>query len=348
MQFHVDEDRGDSIAGWVVPDNPSATPKLLVSADGGEAIAIKADRMRSDIKDLGLHRTGLVGFGIDERLVPGLAAARGVRIWESASQALVYGRFDGERHVALKLLYHEMSAMPQTRLAAAMQAHFAMPYEAVERYPFDTSFAIINNQFASSIFLYGRPQFKRYQHLLADRGFTVVTMLRDPYEEMAERLLFARYVSRPGTPRHLLRHCSGIEPLIELAAAFDVASEQATVAAFKALTPEHERALANPFVRSLACDFDEAAERKHVGIALDHLASMNLVGLRRRFDTFKSMLQELLGVDLVGDSEPVEVSFVPDIALRLSRIDKVKSLLALDLMLYNLGRDAIRKAVAMT
>lgn len=323
-------------------------PQLLVSINGGQTIPVKADRMRSDIKALGLHRTGLVGFGIDDRNCPGLAAAPDVRIWERESQVLVHGRFDPARHAELKFLHYELGVMPQTRLTASLQRHFAMPYEAVERHSFDTLYAIINNQSGKSIYLGGRPHFKRYQHLLADRGFIVVAMLRDPYEEMAERLLFARYASRPGTPRHLLRHLSGVTALVEFASAFDVSSEQATIAAFKALTPEHEGALANPFVRALACDFDEPAERKHVGIALDNLAGMNLVGLRQRFDTFKSMLQELLGADLVGDGEPVAVSLVPEIAEKLSRIDRVKSLLSLDVLLYNLARDAIRKAVAIT
>lgn len=348
MQFHVDQDSGSTISGWVVPDNPSAVPQLLVSINGGQTVSVKAGHMRPDIKALGLHRTGLVGFGIDERNCPGLTAAPSVRIWEKESQALVYGRFDPAHHIELKVLYYELSVMPQTRLTANLQRHFAMPYEAVERYSFDTLYAIINNQSGKSIYLGGRPHFKRYQHLLADRGFTAVTMLRDPYEEMAERLLFARYASRPSTPRHLLRHLGGLAALVELASAFDVSSEQATTVAFKTLTPEHERVLANPFVRALACDFDEPAERKHVGIALDNLASMNLVGLRQRFDTFKSMLQELLGADLVGDAEPVAVSLVPQIAEKLARIDKVKSLLSFDVLLYNLARDAIRKAVAIT
>jgi hypothetical protein len=129
---------------------------------------------------------------------------------------------------------------------------------------------------------------------------------------------------------------------------FDVSTEQGMTAAFRALTPDHERAIANPFVRAIACDFDEPAERKHVGVALDALAGMTLVGLRQRFDTFKSMLQELTGVDLLADGAPVEVSWVPEIAARLARLDKVKALLALDVTFYNLGRDAIRKAVAAT
>jgi hypothetical protein len=347
MQFHIDEDRGASIAGWVVPDNPGAVPKIVILADGGEAVTIEANRMRADIKDLGLHRTGMVGFDVDERIYPGLAGARNVRLWEAESRGLIYGRFDPERHVELKLLYYELSAMPQTRLGASMQRRFAMPYQAVERLPFDSLFAVINSQFARSIYLSGRPHYKRYQHLLADNGFHVVAMLRDPYEELAERLLFARYAARADTPRHFIQHLSGLGPLVELASAFDVSSEQAMLTAFRSLTPEHEQALANPFVRALACEFDEPAERRHVGVALDNLASMNLVGLRQRFDTFKSMLQELVGIDLLDEGEPVEVSWVPDIAAKLARIDKVNSLLALDVMLYNLARDAIRKAVSI-
>ena len=190
MQFHVDDDSGTMISGWVTPDNPSAVPKILVSLDGKPDIPVNANIMRPDLRDLGLHRTGLVGFYLDETLCPGLGQARDVLIREFNSQALIYGRYDTSRHIKSKLLFYELNAMPQTRILTSMQKHFAMSYDAVERYPFDTLFGIINNQFSNSIILAGRPNFKKYQQLLADRNFRVVTMLRDPYEEVAERLLF--------------------------------------------------------------------------------------------------------------------------------------------------------------
>jgi hypothetical protein len=83
MQFNVDSDQGASISGWVVPDNPSAVPKFMVAAEGSEPVAFDANAMRPDIKDLGMHRTGMVGFAIDGRIFPGLAEARNVRIWET-------------------------------------------------------------------------------------------------------------------------------------------------------------------------------------------------------------------------------------------------------------------------
>jgi len=348
MQFHVDFDSGTAISGWVVPDNPSAVPKVLVSVDGTTPVAIDANTMRPDIRDLGLHRTGLVGFTVDETRCPGLGTARNVFIVEFDSKVLIYGRFDEARHVKSKVLLYELNAMPQTRIFASMQKKFAMPYDAVERHPFDTLFAIINNQFAESIFLAGRPNYKRYQQLLANRNFIVATMLRDPYEEIAERLLFARYASRPDSPPHFMRHLSGLEPLVDLASKFDISSEHSMLAAFRSLEPAHEQVLANPYVRVLACENDEPAERKHVAVALDNLSTMNLVGLRQRFDNFKSTLQEIVGVDLLDEGQPVDVSWVPEIAAKLSRIDKVRSLLALDVSLYNLARDAIRKALAVT
>ena len=115
---------------------------------------------------------------------------------------------------------------------------------------------------------------------------------------------------------------------------------------FRSLEPAHEQALANPYVRLLACEHDEPAERKHVAVALHNLSSMTLVGLRQRFDTFKATLQEIIGSNLLEDGEPVEISWVPEIAAKLARVDKVRSLLALDVSLYNLARHAIRKALS--
>jgi hypothetical protein len=348
MQFHVDHDSGSAVTGWITPDNPSAVPFALVSLNDLEPIKIVANVMRPDLKELGHHRTGMVGFCIDESCCPGLSTAQDIKIWEAETHVLVYGRFFAERHSKLKLFFLDLNAVPQTRVNAIVWQKFAMPYHAIERYSFDTLFCILNNPFSQSIYATGRPFFRRYQQLLAARGFAVVTMLCDPYEELAERLLFTRYVLNSGSSSNLMQHLNGLEPLLDLCANLDISSEQSIKVAFSSLTEPQEQALANPFVRALACDFGEPAERKHVGIALDNLATMNVVGLRQRFDTFKSILQELFGMDLLEEVQTVEATNVPDVAMKLARNDRVKSLLAHDSLLYTMAREAIGKAIAVT
>lgn len=348
MQFHVDSDNGASISGWVVPDNPSLIPSILISIDGSPPERLEANVTRPDLRDLGLHRTGIVGFDVTEQSFPGLSAAKTVNIWEAESHLQIFGRSEPERHVKLKLFYCALSAMPQAQIHANMRSKFSLSYDAVERHPFDTMFGLINNQFAQSICLIGRPHFKRYQQLLANRGFIVATMLRDPYEELAERFLFARYTVRPDAPAHLIQSLSGLESLVDLASNFDISKEKEMIAAFSSLEPAQEFTLANPFVRTLACEIDEPADRKHVSIALDNLSTMTLVGLRQRFDTFKSMLNEIAGSELLDEEQPVDVSMVPEIAEKMARIPKVRSLLTLDVTLFTLARDAIRRAIAIT
>ena len=148
MQFHIDQDIGTAIAGWCLPDNPSVVPRISISIPGKQKIEMTANVFRSDIKNLGQHSTGMVGFVIDETIVPELGIVKEIEISDSETQLVIYRRINSALPVNRKLFRLEVQVMPKIRLEEIFTSHFNLYYQAVERYPFDTLFAILNNQYA--------------------------------------------------------------------------------------------------------------------------------------------------------------------------------------------------------
>lgn len=343
MQFHVDGDTGDAVFGWVIPDNPSATPELLVSLPPQPPFKLQANVFRQDIKDLGTHHTGMVGFHIGSSLLPGFKASDEIEIRDADSDILIFRRFRDHLQLPAKLMRYELTAMPQLPIDQACAKRFALSYHAVERHSYDTMFGLINNQAATSIYMSGRPFLTRYLQILRDREFKTVVLLRDPIEELAERLVFLKFAARDGRPEFVRNHLTGLEPLLDLAQRIDFNDDNSLASAINALSESELDAISNPYVRTFACSKDEIAENNHISIALENLANLDLVGVQNRFERFKADLEMLMGVDLIGEEKMAEISTVPAIAQKLGRLRAVHRILALDIKLYRFAAEAIEK-----
>ena len=85
--------------------------------------------------------------------------------------------------------------------------------------------------------------------------------------------------------------------------------------------------------------------KRHVEIALSKLATMDLVGVRTRYDHFKQMLAELLGRDFLADSVQPEISWAKRVSDQLKSLKSARSLVALDIELYELVDKAVGKVL---
>lgn len=346
MQFHIDSDAGISISGWLLPDNPIAIPKLIVaSPEHHREIELEANVLRTDLKDLGLHTTGMAGFLIDQQLVPDLDKLADLEIREATTRLLVYRRFLDSRHLERKLFFYGQHAMPQMHIETLLSKHFAQSYHAIEQHSYDTLFCIINMHHCNSICISGRPRYFRYQQLLREHGFNIVSLIREPYEELAERLLFVRYASQSNAPSFAANYMTGLEPLVSVVKKMDFADRESISTALKSIGTAQREAIANPFIKSIACQLDEIAEARHISIALDNLAGMDLVGVASRFNEFKATLHDLIGTDMLGKTELSTVSWVPIISEHLRQIPSVDALLAYDLELYTHVSKAFDRAL---
>ncbi len=340
MQFHVDQDAGEAIAGWIAPDDPGSVPTLIVSIPNSDDIVIRADRPRPDIRDIGLHNTGMVGFFIDDSQIPGLSAIADLSMREAETGVLIHRRFPGFPR-KLMMFDASMTARASQAMKADIGGRFTLAYDAIERHPFDTLFGIVNNQFADSIYISGRPSFLRYQNFLQSNGFIRAALLRHPFETLALRLEIAQQAAldADATP-----YSADLEPLVDLMRTTNLGSALSLQTAMQSLTDAQKAAIANPVVRTLACVGDEPPARHHVAVALDNLAAMDLVGVYSRIDDFWASLSEIVGDRIVHN--PAHSPIARQASAALARIDPLRRLLALDLSLHSYVEDALKAADA--
>jgi len=346
MLFHM-EKYGKSIEGWLSPDNPSAVPRIRIIRPDGTTAELETNVFRPDVRDQGLHPTGHNGFAINDSLFPDLSGIIDqIEIRDVSTGILLYRPFDDKKHVPMKVLRFESQAMPYAQIESIWDKNFALYYNAAERYPFETMFGILNNPAAKSLAITGRLRYFQYEHYFRERDYKIVTLLRNPLEEMAERLLFIRYALAPQSPDSFDAHLSGLRSLGAAVRKIKLDRIETIAECFSLLTAEQKNALSNPLVKSLACKPDEAVRKHHVEIALSKLSSMDLVGVRSRYDQFKLMLGELIGKDILAGSVQPEISWARRVTEELMKIKTARSLVSLDLRLYELVEGAVERAIS--
>lgn len=341
MFFNIDQDQGDAINGWLALDNPSEIARIEVVVNG-QATEMAADALREDVRDIGVHNTGHVGFTVNASSVSSLAADDDVQIYEKDSGLLVYGRFLPDRHIGAKLMLFDASTMPQAQLSGAISRHFAMNYLMSERLSFETMLVIVNNHMAVSQFIYGRSSYLRYSNYLDEKKYIRAALLRDPFEELAEKLLFCQYVSRSEKLSRIWALFSGLEPVIEMIRDLSLNDRKGLVSAFRGATPEQKLALTSPMTRMLGCLPEDVPVRQHVATALDGLAAMDVVGVRSQFGRFRDLMKGIVGYDLIDTDRFRSFDETPGLAESLRQIGAVEDLLDADVTLYAFVEQAVR------
>ena len=336
MRFYVDQDIGTSISLWVVPDNPSIIPTIEIILPERPPIPFPANAFRPDIRQLGLHNTGQVGFQVTSFYLPDLASYSELSIRDPATGILLHRRHSGLKQ---RLFHLDLGAPRKPGLEASLSGHFTLAYQDVEKHSFDTLNAVLNNKACQSIYASGHPLLFRYLSVLQSNGYITFATMRQPFEELAERLQLSQNIAHD---RARAEEGIGLEPLFDFAANLQLDDAGAIAAAFRGLTDAQADAIANPFVRTLGCEVGERPGRFHVAIALENLAALNLIGMEGRFDEFKVALAELIGHDFLEGYKLERSEKTSRIAAALARIATVRKLLAWDLLLYGIVDDAFR------
>jgi hypothetical protein len=345
MFFNIDGDDIHTIRGWLAPDNPSMTPKFGVLIPGRPEIQFEANIHRPDILDLGLHSTGLVGFAVDSSLVPDIDGLDEIELVDAETRTPIFRRFRSDLHLEKKFFLFDCSLAPKRNMTDRIASRFALSYPMSERYPLETLIVLIHNASAKSIFFSGRPNFNRYAGYLETSEYLRAALLRNPLEELAERLLFLSLLQRSGRIDSLANFTTGLLPLIEFSRDLPFADPKAMLAAFRGSGDDVRQAIMSPMVRMFGCNVDELPGHRNVSLALDHLASLDVVGAVSHYDAFRVMLGHLLGADVLGDERLEQYSSVTRVAETLSQIGLVVDLLSDDLALYSYVEEAVRKGL---
>lgn len=341
MFFNVDIDNGVSITGWVAPENPGKSASVAILISGRDEIVVEARHLRADVRELGVHSTGEVGFIVDTTLVPDLETVSDIEIVEAETRTLVYRRFQPTHHIEKKIFLFESSLMPNRQAEADLTRRFTMNYPHSQRYSLETMLVIINNGFNKSIRVSGRSNFNRYTTFLDGANFLKAALLHNPFEEFAERLLFLNLIERSRAFDKVAHLLTGVETLAEFARDLPFNDPKALLAAFRRSTDEQRLAIRSPMVRMFGCNVEELPQRRHVAIALDNLASMDVVGTRNRYDAFRSQFARAVGSDVILPQETAPSKSVVQLAETLSHIGLVNDLLQDDIEFFALADEAI-------
>lgn len=341
MNFHIDIVEREIVAGWLTPDNPSVCPRFIVEVPGREPVEFDANMMRPDILDLGWHSTGMVGFSIDETLVPELPKLDSLAIVDFHTGVTIFRRDSDPSHLPEKVMLFDCSMMPQWRLHNAVGRHFSILYPSIDRHPLETSLAILWNIHLHSAFVTGAPNYLRYISPLNVREFKCVALLRDPFDELAERLLFLNALARMPKGSSIRVAFSNYEELVDHFAAADFSNRRSLVALLRALEGNSRELLRSPVTRTFGAEVGEGVSRKNVPVALDNLSKLAFVGFRDDFDVFGHIVDTLVGTPLFTGAELSAIPGTKELAQILSKVGPAIDLIEEDLALYAFAREAV-------
>jgi hypothetical protein len=345
MLFSIDEDVGGRLVGWVMPDNPAVTPRIIVHLDSHNHVVIDAFVFRPLLKQRGLHNTGICGFVLDENNCRGLTSADKLEIYDGDNNLLIYRRRPNAGLIDKKFFRLEHQLFRSVSLDELLQPHFHMTYPALELLSEETIRSILSLPFTTSIYASGRVFWRVWEPLLRDRGYMVGVLLRDPYHEIAERLLILKLAGSPQGGAIT----DSLGPVVEAAAAHlrgvdlqDLSSLDALLAA----APVELRAiLYNPLTYLLSAQnaFDPPP-LPATAVALESLADMDAIGLRQDTSPFFETVSTILDLphSLKAISLPTNTTVLQWADLLRER-PVVRSQIEMDLEVYQTVANIIER-----
>ena len=234
----------------------------------------------------GRHGTGRCGFAIDDVMLPGLAEVADLEIVDAATDLLIYRRQSSPDIIPGATFRLETHLLPLWRLDDVFASRFRYWYKGIDRHGRETATQVFCLD-KSSIYASGRLLYKNFEYYLA-KGVRCFAAIRNPHDELAERLLVLQNVGSRAEQLLGARDALIFEPAIAFAGELKTLEDAELKRAFRRLAPEAAAALSNPLTRQLTTNVpDEMPTSGSVAAALDVLSSFELVGLARRRAAFR-------------------------------------------------------------
>jgi hypothetical protein len=345
MLFNMDADVGHRVFGWVMPNNPAAKPSVIVHLNADNHVVVEASIYHALLKERGLHNTGICGFALDESNCRGLAASNMLEIHEADTNLLLYRRRPDEGLINKKFFRLEPQLFRSVAVDDALEPHFQMAYSALELQSEETIRAIMGIHFSSSIYISGRIFWRFWESILRDRGYMVGALLRDPFCELAERLLILKLASSPEGDRI----ADAVGPEVQAAAAcfrkIDLRDISAIEAALESPSRELRSIVYNPLTYLLtATNAYDPPPTPTTAIALESLADMDAVGLRQDTESFFELVSAVFEVPDGFSAEAVPTSpTVVQWADVLRERPAMRRLIEMDLAVYQTAAEIIER-----
>jgi hypothetical protein len=343
MLFNVETDTGSRLTGYVVPDSFSGRPRITVRWGGTGLLTLEASESRQALVAAGRHATGQCGFTVDETHIRGLENIADLELFDADTGILIYRRRPPGTLVDLNIFRLETHLLPLWRLDDSLNYKFKYWYKGIDRHGRETSTQLFCLNNCISSYASGRLLYKNYEFYLV-KGLMTVALLRDPYDELAERLLVLNMAREDGEQLLGARDALIFEETIAFVAELQTFEEDELRRLFRRLPNSVIAALSNPLVRQLTASTpDEMPNLGSIATALDALSSFTIVGLRSNTGHFLAAIADLIGIDAAALPMLDEFPRVSELGERLRKIGLIECFLEKDLELYHQTSTAFAK-----
>lgn len=281
---------------WVVPDNPSAVPAIIVSTGGGRTRRREETNwFRPDLRDLRMHSTGNCGFLMTPENLPEMAGEEPFEIYEAESNVLIYRR-SPKNCLSARVLFMHGHMMERCNLVQRLSNDFQMVYSDVEFIP-EEALVNIFYGFSTSCLVSGALMFSNYRGMVERQQFVRTALLIDPVWELAASFSFLRTIAHANPGSDHWRNL-GRDGLTAQFKDVDLTNPAEINRAVKQLGERDYAMLCNPLVRRFSAKLiDEPIQPLHVPKALDAIADFEVIGFDDEFPLFQELLSDHLDRD---------------------------------------------------
>lgn len=334
MLFSVEYDNGSTLSFYVIPDAAGTAPSVRLRSGGTDLAVVTANNVRPEILASGRHATGQCGFMIDDGIVANLASYPDLEVVEAKSGLRVYRR-RLPTHLESKVFRLETHLMTLRNVDDAFRDRFQFWYAGVDRHGSETARQVFHIHEMTSAYISGRILLSTVQ-LDLTKGYRSIAMLRDPYNELAERLIILKNIGTRAEELLGARDALTYEPVIEALGEVETFDRQSLRRFFRRAEKPVLSVLSNPLVRQLTCNtFEETPAKGRMGNALEMLAQFEVLGLRSDAATFASALAETFDVDRAKVPVAGEPASVVELGAVLRDSREAEAIIDLDLELYD-------------
>lgn len=344
MLFNIESDGGNIVSGYLIPDGFSETPHIRVSDDNGEIGVFACNDVRPQVTSSGRHETGMVGFRLDDGLIPNLAERQNLKIRDAKSDVLIYKRMTAATPIARKIIRLETQLLPMIRFDQHCGRHFQYELYSAERLGHETTLQVFHLNAVDSIYLSGRLLMRNYEEFLG-KGFEGVVLLPDPYYEMAVRIFLLKRMAKAPVSFIGERDKLILGSAAEYFSNADLDDFGSLRSLLKKAPSKVSGVLTSPTTRQLTTTTPEQRiSRRDIAPAIDLLSRFSIVGHHEAPDSFQHAIGEMLNIPVDDLVVPPQQMLLKGLADKLRLLPIAELMLEEDLIFDHYVRQAINSS----
>lgn len=194
MRFHVDADLGTEVSLWIAPDHPDQVPQISIWEGQHHLTVMEANVLREDVRQLGMHSTGQVGFSITSEAVTDIEQMTDLTIYVYDENSTVNKGLEVYRRAAdllnrgQRLLVLDTGAGFSDLDWGKVTGQYAQKYPSLDHFNMETLLSILGNELAPSIAAVGFPYLSRVRNILDSLDYKIAMMFHDPIFDLARQI----------------------------------------------------------------------------------------------------------------------------------------------------------------